>query len=277
METGIILNFDSSLEEKLKWCKDNEIATCQLSVGTDKLTSETAETVSKLCKAYAMRITALVGGWSGPSEWNFTGGPLTLGIVPPAYRAMRLNELKACARFANKLGVRDICSHMGFIPENPSDPLYADFISALRYLLQYYASLDLRLNMETGQETPVSLLRVINDINENNLGINFDPANFLMYGKANPIDALYMLGKYVNGVHAKDGEYPTDGKALGLEKPLGKGRVNIEAFIQALFDIGYNDAITIEREISGEQQMKDILDANRLLRSLILNRGEARQ
>jgi sugar phosphate isomerase/epimerase len=129
--------------------------------------------------------------------------------------------------------------------------------------------------METGQETPLTLLRVINDINENNLGINFDPANFLMYGKANPIDALRIVGAYVNGVHAKDGEYPTDGISLGVEKPLGKGRVNIELFIQTLFDIQYKGPLTIEREISGEQQKQDVLTANALLLGIIkkVNQG----
>lgn len=275
MEIGMIVHFDASLEANLKWCRENGISTCQLSVSPDKLSDATAEIIGKLCQAHGMRITSLVGGWSGPSEWNFTGGPLTLGIVPSAYRAVRVNELKDCARFAHKLGVTDICTHLGFIPENPSDTLYADFISALRHLVTYFKVLGVRLNMETGQETPVTLLRVINDINENNLGINFDPANFLMYGKANPIDALRIVGAYVNGVHAKDGEYPTDGISLGVEKPLGKGHVNIELFIQTLFDIQYKGPLTIEREISGEQQKQDVLTANALLLGIIkkVNQG----
>ena len=273
MELGVVINFNSSFEEKLRWCEKNNIPTCQLSVSPKDLSPDTADVITKLCRLYGMSITALVGGWSGPNEWNFTGGPLTLGIIPQAYRAMRMNELKECARFANLLEVKDICTHMGFIPENPCEPLYADFIVALRHLVKFYGSFDIKLNMETGQETPVTLMRVLHDINESNLGLNFDPANLLMYGKANPIDALYLLGKYVNGVHAKDGEYPTNGTELGLEKPLGKGSVNIEQFIKALFDIGYSGAITIEREISGEQQMKDILDACSLLRSLIISKG----
>ena len=216
-----------------------------------------------------MEITALVGGWSGPSEWNFYGGPVTLGIVPPAYRHTRLQELADCAAFAHTLGVRDICSHMGFLPENPNDPLYAEFVSAARWLAEKCEAQEVRLNFETGQETPVTLLRAISDIGKGNVGLNFDPANLLMYGKANPVDALDIVGKYINGVHAKDGEYPTDGQNLGQEKPLGDGRVNFPVFLKKLLEIGYTGALTIEREISGEQQRADVLKANRLLKEIL--------
>ena len=269
MEIGVVLGYGESLESYLKWCSENGIFTCQLGVGCDKLTQETASDIRSLFGKYNMRITALVGGWTGPSEWNFSGGPDTLGIVPQAYRANRMRELESCACFAQMLEVTDVCTHMGFIPENPSDRTYTEFVTALRYLANYYKSKGIYLNMETGQETPVVLLRVINDVGADNLGINFDPANLLMYGKANPIDALSIIGSYVRGVHAKDGEYPTNGVSLGVEKPLGEGRVNIELFIKTLHSIGYDRAITIEREISGDQQKHDVLAANQMLRKII--------
>jgi len=270
MELGLVLEYGSSLESAFKWCRDNSIPTCQLGLQPDELTDKTAQVISQLTQKYNIRITALVGHMSGPSEYTFTGGPSTLGIVPPAFRAIRMNELKAHARFAKTLGVTDVCTHMGFIPENPGDSLYVDFIASLRHLVQYYSSLGIQLNMETGQETPTTLLRVIGDVKADNLGINFDPANFLMYGKANPIDALEMLAPYIYGVHAKDGEYPTCGAKLGTEKPLGKGSVNMELFIKTLLKVGYKGAITIEREISGEQQRKDILVGMKLLMDIIL-------
>jgi sugar phosphate isomerase/epimerase len=107
-------------------------------------------------------------------------------------------------------------------------------------------------------------------VKADNLGINFDPANLIMYGKANPIDALDVIGKYINGVHAKDGEYPTDGYFLGVEKPLGQGKVDIGNFIKKLFKTGYNGPVTIEREISGDEQKRDILAANKLLHDINL-------
>jgi len=271
MELGVVIGYNEEFEGFLKWCSENGIPTCQLAVGTDKLNEETAENIRMLTVKYGIRISALVGCWSGPSEWNFTAGPDTLGIVPRAYRALRLRELEDCARFAQMLGVTDVCTHLGFIPENPGDPLYIDFISALRYLTSRYKHYGIYLNMETGQETPVTLLRVINDVGTDNLGINFDPANLLMYGKANPIDALSIIGKYVRGVHAKDGEYPTDGILLGVEKPLGEGSVDIGSFIKKLHSCGYKGSVTIEREISGEQQKRDVLTAKDMLAELIIN------
>ena len=103
----------------------------------------------------------------------------------------------------------------------------------------------------------------------NNLGVNLDPANLLMYGKGNAIDALDVLGEYVRGVHAKDGEYPVDGRELGMEKPVGQGRVNFPMLLNKLKAIGYKGALTIEREISGEEQIKDIIETKKLLENLI--------
>ena len=269
MDIGVVLNYDESLENNFKWCTENNITTCQLAVYIEDQTQETIGKLKDLCKKYNIRITALVGVCSGPGEYNFHNGPVTLGLVPPAYRAMRLQQLEGCARFAKMLGVTDICTHLGFIPENPGDPLYIEFISAVRNLTDYFKTLGINLNMETGQETPVTLLRVINDVRADNLGINFDPANLLMYGKANPVDALSIIGPYIKGVHGKDGEYPTNSISLGVEKPLGEGRVNFELFIKTLHETGYKGAITIEREISGEQQKHDVLVASRLLRKII--------
>ena len=126
---------------------------------------------------------------------------------------------------------------------------------------------------ETGQETPVTLKRAIQDIEKTlgkgNIGINLDPANLIMYGKANPVDALEVFGEYVRGIHGKDGKYPTDGHHLGDEVPLGQGKVNYPAFIAKLKEIGYEGDITIEREIDGDEQKKDIRMAKDLLDKLI--------
>ena len=269
MKIGVVLSYHPHFEQDARWCMSNSIPTCQLGVGQDDLTDAAVADIRRILDATGFTITAIIGAWTGPAEWNFRSGPSTLGIVPTAFRAMRMKELLSSARFAASLGVGCVNTHMGFIPENPSDPLYADFIASARWLLDRYADIGMRLNFETGQETPVTLLRTMRDLAADNVGINFDPANLMMYGKANPIDALGIIGKYVRGVHAKDGEYPTDGDHLGEEKPLGQGSVNIPALIAKLRAVGYDGALTIEREISGEQQKADVLAANRLLLSLI--------
>ena len=122
---------------------------------------------------------------------------------------------------------------------------------------------------ETGQETPVTLKRTIEDIGLDNVGINLDPANLLLYGKANPIDAVDVFGEYIRDVHAKDGCYPTDGRELGKEMPIGQGRVNFPELIKKLKEKGYDATLIIEREIKGEKQRVDILAGKEYLEKYI--------
>lgn len=152
-------------------------------------------------------------------------------------------------------------------------PVYEEVLVACKAIVEKCKENGQNFLFETGQETPVTLKRAIQDIEKavgkGNVGINLDPANLIMYGKANPVDALEVFGEYVMGIHGKDGKYPTDGHHLGDEVPLGQGKVNYSAFIAKLKEIGYQGDITIEREISGEEQKKDIRMAKELLDKLI--------
>jgi sugar phosphate isomerase/epimerase len=112
--------------------------------------------------------------------------------------------------------------------------------------------------METGQETPTTMLRAIKDVNRPNLGVGLDTANLILYGKANPVDALDTIGPYVRSMHAKDGRWPTDPMKLGEEVPIGSGLVDFEAVFTKLHKLGYTGAVTIERETSGPQQIADV-------------------
>ena len=125
------------------------------------------------------------------------------------------------------------------------------------------------LLFETGQETPVTLLRCFETVGEPNLGINLDTGNLILYGKANPVDALDVIGRYVRNIHAKDGRYPTNGHELGEETRLGEGRVDFRALFARLRALGYDSYVTIEREIDGEQQEKDVCHARDVLAAII--------
>jgi sugar phosphate isomerase/epimerase len=273
MRTGVVLGYDGQTEQNFRWCMENEIETCQLHLGITYYTDETLDRLRSLCRATGMEISALIGAATGPAVYDFYSGPLTIGIIAPGWEGQRAKELAESALFAAKLGVGQVSGHMGFIPENPNDPAYASGISSARWLASCYEKAGVGLNFETGQETPVTLLRAIEDIGSPSIGVNFDPANLLMYGKANPLDALEILGPKVRGVHAKDGDYPKNPRSLGPEKPLGEGRVNFPALIQKLREAGYDGPLTIEREISGERQKEDIKKANVILKELI-SRGK---
>lgn len=232
-------------------------------------TEEQAQKIRNACDEFGFTISAVWVGWCGPSTWNFYEGQETLGLVPVAYRFARLQDLCNGSDFAKLLGVQDVVTHVGFIPENPHDPNYLSLVTTLKVLMRKVTDNGQRFLFETGQETPVTLMRAIADTGFENMGINLDPANLLLYGKANPVDAVGIFGKKIWGVHAKDGMYPTGGYELGQEKALGEGMVNFPRLIQALADTGYEGALTIEREISGDQQIADIKAGKKLLESCL--------
>lgn len=271
MNIGICIRHDrDNLRGSLLEAKKHGFRHIQLvSWDTTLWTPQEADRVKGLLLETGLSVTAFWCGWEGPKVWDFLQGPETLGIVPEKYRAVRVKNLLDGAAFALWLGVRDIVTHAGFIPETPGDPNYAGVISALHSLASSYNERGQNFLFETGQETPVTLLRCIEDVGLDNLFINLDPANLLMYGKANPVDALDVFGHLVRGVHAKDGLYPTDGKKLGREAKVGEGKVDFPKLIDKLKAGGFDGSLTIEREISGPQQLADILDAQRYLGGLI--------
>ena len=182
---------------------------------------------------------------------------------------MRIQQLCDGADFAKKLGITDVVTHMGFIPENPNDPNFAPFCVAVRTVAQHLKNNGQNLLFETGQETPVTMLRCFEKVNVDNLFVNLDTANLILYGRANPVDALDVFGSYVRNIHAKDGCYPTNGHALGEEKRLGEGKVDFRALFSRLRELGYDSHITIEREIEGDQQLEDVLYARDYLKTVI--------
>jgi sugar phosphate isomerase/epimerase len=232
---------------------------CQLACGNMSMANEeTAATVRKESAAAGVRVCAVWAGLPGPAKWNFTEGPITLGLVPEQYRRERIDALKRWADFASWLGVPAIITHCGFIPENMTDSAFPPVVEAIKEVAEYCAGRGIGFWFETGQETPVVLLRTIQRVGTGNLGINLDPANLILYGKGNPIDALDVIGPYVRNIHVKDGFYPTDGDALGREVPPGQGKVNFPEFMARLKAMHFTGELIIEREISGEQQVRDI-------------------
>ncbi len=257
-----------NLIEKFQKCTDMGIFSCQLDIWDVNIFRDDAqlEIIKSAMQSTDVTVSALWAGYSGPIEWNFSAGPVTIGLVPPAYRFTRLNELKSASDFAKKLGIDKVVTHVGFLPENPTDPEYDGTVAVLRNLCRYMKQNGQYFLFETGQETPITLLRTIEEIGLDNVGINLDTANPILYGRGNPIDALDVFGKYVMDTHIKDGFFPTTGMFLGKECRAGDGKANIPAVIVKLItEFGYEGPFTIEREISGEQQVVDIIHAKKLI------------
>ena len=272
MKIGTCVNFTaiSEMENKFATLRDNGFDSCQLlSWHPATWTDENAAVLNALTEKYGVTISAFWCGWEGPADWNFYEGQLTLGLVPPEYRQMRIQNLCDGADFAKKLGVTDVITHMGYIPENPYDPNWGGFCIAVRTVARHLKANGQFLLFETGQETPVTMLRCFETVGCDNLGINLDTANVILYGKANPVDALEVFGKYVRNLHAKDGCWPTNGRELGRETAIGQGKVNFKALFAKLHELGYDSWVTIEREIEGGQQLTDILAGRAYLQAII--------
>ncbi|HEY7352735.1 MAG TPA: sugar phosphate isomerase/epimerase family protein [Terriglobales bacterium] len=267
LRLGLIIAIGNDPDTAMGKVRDLGLSTAQIYV--DEFHPGLDGRLRQALEAHHIEATAVVVGGPGKELWDFYGGPLTIGVVPRETRAARVAHIKKASDFAKQCGIPAVQTHCGFIPENPNDALYTEAVETIRDLAEYCKRNGQNLRYETGQETPITLVRTIQDVGMDNQGVNFDLANLILYGKANPVDAIELLGPYVQGIHAKDGLWPTNPKKLGEEVPIGKGKVDFPRIISRLKEIDYQGAVTIEREISGPQQMEDVRAAKTYLEKLI--------
>ena len=275
MKIGVCIQLSDmdSMEGKIRRLREENFDNCQLISWNPKLwNADNAALLRPLFEKYGVEISAFWCGWEGPCHWNFYEGQKTLGLVPPEYREMRVKNLCDGADFANALGVKSVITHMGYIPENPYDPEFVPFCNAVRTVAEHLKENGQYLLFETGQETPVTMLRCFEEVGCDNLRVNLDTANLITYGKGNPVDALDVFGSYVENMHAKDGLYPTNGHDCGPDVPLGEGKVDFEKLFCRLKELNYDSYVTIECEMAEEdspQQMQDIYHARAYLEKII--------
>ena len=191
----------------------------------------------------------------------------TVGLLPEALLPERMARTKLFADFAANLGVPILTTHIGVMPEDPADPGRRRLVDAVQEIAEYLAPKGMRFAMETGQETGPAMEEFLVAVGRDNVGVNFDPANMILYGTGDPLEALEALRHHVFHVHCKDGEWPTAPGQLGTEVPLGTGAVGIERYVGKLKEIGYAGPLVIERE-AGDDRIGDITRAKELLERL---------
>jgi sugar phosphate isomerase/epimerase len=175
------------------------------------------------------------------------------------------------ADFAKLLGVSRVGVHIGFVPHDRTATDYRDVLEVARTACDHLAKNGQSMHLETGQEPADVLLAFLNDVERDNLFVNFDPANMILYGCGEPIPALRTLGRFVRSIHCKDATWSKQpGETWGVEVPLGAGDVDFEAYLRTLAEIGYDGPLTIEREIpqEPERQKAEIASAVDLLTRL---------
>jgi len=271
MALGLLVSPYGAPEATIRRVHDLGFNNCFLSLDSyiGKFTPSAASEIKDLLDKYEVVATTVEVVGPPPLEWNFLRGPATIGVVPPSMRAARIDALRQASDFAKLVGIGQVQTHCGFIPENPDDALYPGTVEAIRAVAQHCHDNGQHFLMETGQETPTAMSRAIRDVALPNLGVGLDTANLILYGKANPVDAVDILGPHVRSIHAKDGKWPTDPSKLGEEVLIGKGLVDFRAVFTKLHGLGYTGAVTIERETSGPQQVEDVRQEKLYLENIL--------
>ena len=252
--------------------KAMNLESCQLVYKPEKYDLESAKTIKAAAEQCGIEISAFFAGfYDDYTAWELKYDFRNAGLNSVAFGAERLKYLLSALPFLQELGVSDMIIHAGFVPNDPFAPEYAEMVCRVKLLADRAKKYGVNVLFETGGESPITLLRLIQEVNTGNLYVNLDTGNLIMYGYGNPCEAVMTLGQYVRNVHAKDGVPPTDPYKIGGEKALGEGVVDFKKVFTLLKEKGYDRFITIEREIEGEEQKRDIERGFVYLKNILKN------
>lgn len=271
IKVGVQIHATDNIYEQIRFAKSLGFDNTQLLVWDVSLyTDEFAAEINRACRDFDFKITGLWCGWFRSGSFAYPEMYETIGFVPVAYRHQRMLDMLRGAEFARKIGVRDVITHMGFLPDDPNHEDRLGAMVTIKHICKTIAPYGQRFLFETGEELPTSLVQFIQSIGEDNIGINLDPANMLINGRGNSYDSLCMFAPYVFGFHAKDGVYPKNGDPKGKEVMVGKGEANFPKLIDKLVEIGYDGYLSIEREIAeGGQRNREVVRTKKYLERLI--------
>jgi sugar phosphate isomerase/epimerase len=251
---GVFASIDAGLGVKLEVARALGVHTIHLHTPhAGSRTPQRAAEFNKQLADFGIKITCVFAGFEGESYADIPTVKRTVGLMPRETRSARTKELKEIAKFARELGVDVVGIHLGFVPHEKSDPEYREMLDITRMICDHCKDNDQALHLETGQEPVDVLIEFLADVERDNLFVNFDPANMILYGAGEPIPALEKLGSRVHSIHCKDATWSDKpGETWGRETPLGEGDVDMAAFLKTLKKIGYEGPLTIEREIPEE-------------------------
>jgi sugar phosphate isomerase/epimerase len=193
----------------------------------------------------------------------------TGGIVPDNTWSENWRNVQAAAEIAARMGLKLVTFHAGFLPHDSKDPEYSKLLERLRQVAEAFARHNLDLALETGQEDAATLSRFLEELQCANVGVNFDPANMILYDRGDPIEALRVLGPWLKQCHIKDARKTKAPGTWGDEVVAGTGEVPWRKFFQVLEEQRFQGNCAIERE-AGNQRVQDIKAARQMVESLSL-------
>jgi sugar phosphate isomerase/epimerase len=255
--------------KKLRLCHVQLALGSLLDAGVPAI-DETLQLFEKEC----ITLTAGMIGFPGEDYSTIASIRGTGGYMPDDKWDERRRITESAAKIAQRLRLPLLSTHIGFVPGS-NESGYETMVERLRLVADLFKEHGLTLLMETGQEAATELLQFLNDVSRANVAVNFDPANMLLYGSGNPVDAVRILGRHVQHVHIKDAVCSTQpGTRWGEEVAFGRGQVNAQAFLTTLRSGGYRGPLVIERE-AGSTRMADVQHAIGVLESVLRPRPSA--
>jgi L-ribulose-5-phosphate 3-epimerase len=219
---------------------------------------------------FAARKIEIVSGMFGTIGEDYTTLETikrTGGLVPDEHWDQNWRNIQAVATLAQAFQLKLVTFHAGFLPHEESDPNFLKLKDRVARVADLFATHRINLGFETGQETAETLATFLTKLNRPNVGVNFDPANMILYGKGDPIEALRVLAPWLQQCHIKDATHTTQPGTWGAEVPAGTGDVNWPAFFATLKELGYAGNLCIERE-AGTQRVTDIITARQMVEKL---------
>ena len=250
----------------------NELSLDHLQLSLSSLLNMDEATRQSALDVYGASDIAFTAGMIGFAGENYASIATirkTGGLVPADLWPARRDHALAAGALAKRIGINSITFHLGFIPPG-NDATYASLIERTREIARAWAADDIDLLLETGQERSSDLLLFLNDLNAKNVGVNFDPANMILYGAGDPVEAVSMLGRHIRHVHVKDAiASARPGVEWGKEVPFGEGEVEATAFFRALIDAEYDGPLVVECEINAADRLANVKTAIAKLEELL--------
>jgi L-ribulose-5-phosphate 3-epimerase len=245
-------------------------AIARVQLALDPLRSLSEETAT-LLHENGIAIVSGMFGCVGEDYSSLESIRVTGGIAPDSTWPQNLANAHTYADRANQLGLRLVTFHAGFLPHDQTSADFSKMLQRIKKVTDIFAAKNIDIALETGQETAASLATVLQKLACPNLGVNFDPANMILYDQGDPVAALRTLGPWIRQVHIKDAKRTALPGTWGQEVVVGTGDVPWPVFFSTLREINFTGNFVIERE-AGEQRLADVCCARDfILKSAPLN------
>ena len=223
--------------------------------------------IPDLCAKHSIQMVSGMFGTVGEDYSTMESIRLTGGLVPDSTWEENWRNMPVLAELAQSLKLRLVTFHAGFVPHDAREPAFHQLLHRIRLVADVFAAKNVDLAFETGQESAGSLLEFLQELDRPRLGVNFDPANMILYDKGDPISALRLLAPRLKQCHLKDAKKTRQPGTWGEEVALGAGEVDWPGFFRTLEQVNFSGYLAIERE-AGNQRLQDIQTGRRLVQSL---------